>query len=100
MTEQRTRQSVLNLEVVLGLAAFHADHQRYPEQLADLKPKYLTVITVTPVDVFSGDALVYRLEDNGCLFYSVGENEQDDDGILDQHGADDLGVRMENSTEQ
>ncbi|MEO1618304.1 MAG: hypothetical protein AAFV88_20805 [Planctomycetota bacterium] len=97
ITEQRTRQSALNLELALGLAAFHADHQRYPERLADLEPKYLTT---TPVDGFSGNALIYRLEDNGCLFYSVGENGRDDDGMLDRHGADDLSVRMENSTDQ
>ena len=91
--EQRTRQLTQNLEIALALALFYADHMTYPKQLEDLEPNYLTE---TPVDVFTDQLPVYRRLKDGCLFYSVGENQRDDDGIHDRAGADDLGVRMEN----
>ncbi len=93
MAEERTRQSAHNLEVALALAAFYADHAMYPEQLADLKPKYLHE---TPLDRFTGKALIYRLDKEGFLLYSVGENRRDDQGKHDRQGADDLVVRMKN----
>jgi hypothetical protein len=93
MAEERTRQSAHNLDIVLALAAYYAVHATYPEQLEDLEPKYLTEI---PVDVFTDQMPVYRRLKDGCLLYSVGENQRDDEGTHDQEGADDLGVRMEN----
>ena len=92
MSEERTRQSAHNLEVALALVAFYADHAMYPDRLADLKPKYLKEI---PVDLFAGKALIYRLETEGFLLYSVGENGRDDDGKHDdRQGTDDLRVRL------
>lgn len=88
--EQRMRQVAHNLEIALALAEYYAVHATYPKQLEDLEPKYLTEI---PADVFTGQMPVYRRLKTGYLFYSVGENQRDDD---DQDESDDLGVRMEN----
>lgn len=93
MAEERTRQAGRNLEIALALAEYYTAHATYPRQLEDLKPMFLAEI---PADIFSDQLPVYRLLKDDCLFYSVGENQRDDDGIHDRAGADDLGVRMEN----
>lgn len=91
--EDRLRQRLDHLDVALALAAFHADHARYPNDLKELKPAYLTQI---PLDLFSGKALVYRPQTAGYLLYSVGENARDDNGRTfdDTPAGDDLPVRM------
>lgn len=91
--EDRLRQRVDLLDVALALAAFHADHARYPNDLNELKPAYLTQ---TPLDLFSDEALIYRPQTAGYLLYSVGENARDDNGRTfdDTPAGDDLPVRM------
>jgi hypothetical protein len=74
---ERTDQSQRNLWVAFALAAYRADHGRYPEKLGDLAPKYLAAV---PDDLFSGKPLIYRLEGKGYLLYSVGVNGKDDGG--------------------
>jgi RNA polymerase sigma factor (sigma-70 family) len=89
----RNEQVQRNLRLALALAAYRADHQRYPEKLDALAPAYLAQI---PDDIFSGKPLVYRGRPDGYLLYSVGVNGRDEDG----HGpgdtppGDDLRVRM------
>lgn len=87
--EQRHR----NLQLLLALAAYRADHGKYPPRLADLAPKYLPKI---PDDLFSGKPLVYKPTADGYLLYSVGENGTDDGGASfgDDPRGDDLTVRM------
>lgn len=60
-----------------ALAAYRAEHGRYPGRLADLAPKYVDTV---PGDIFSGGELRYRSEGDGFLLYSVGRNEKDDGG--------------------
>jgi hypothetical protein len=86
-------QSNRNLILAFALAAFHADHGRYPAKLAELAPKY---IEKTPDDVFSGKPLIYRLVGAGYLLYSVGPDGVDDDGRSydDEPRGDDIVVRM------
>ena len=91
LAEERTRQRAHNLEVAFALSAYYADHAMYPEELAHLKPKYLTE---TPIDLFVGKAPIYRPLKDGFVLYSVGENQQDDDGKYNPQGADDLGVQL------
>ncbi len=90
--EDCARQRARNLEVSLALAAYHADHALYPENLAELKPKYLAQL---PVDIFSGQAPVYRRQDAGYVLYSVGKNTRDDNGRMygEEPAGDDLAVR-------
>jgi hypothetical protein len=90
---ERIEQQQRNLHVAFALAAYRQDHGRYPAKLDELAPKYLEII---PDDLFSGEALIYRLEDDGYLLYSVGVNGIDDDGrgYDDQPPGDDLSIRM------
>ena len=96
--EFTTHGSDLQYACTFALAAYRADHKKYPNSLGDLAPKYLPTI---PSDIFSGKALIYKLTETGYVFYSVGMNEQDDGGRLlsdkyedGETRGDDLGVRM------
>ena len=64
-------------DVALALAAYRADHGRYPERLEQLIPKYLEEV---PPDLFTGDALRYQTSGQDYLCYSVGFNREDDEG--------------------
>jgi hypothetical protein len=63
----------------VALAAYRADHGKYPTALADLVPKYLANV---PFDIFSRDLppIRYRIEKTGYLLWSVGLNGKDDGG--------------------
>jgi hypothetical protein len=89
----RIEQVQRNLYLAFALAAYHGDHGRYPAKLDELAPKYLEKI---PNDLFSGKPLIYRLEDDGYLLYSVGPNGVDDDGRGhdDQPRGDDISIRI------
>jgi hypothetical protein len=89
----RAHQAHANVTVAFALAAYRHDHGRYPAALADLAPKYLGTV---PGDLFSGDGLIYKPEKDGYLLYSVGVNEEDDDGRGpdDDPPGDDLAVRV------
>ena len=87
--EQRQR----NMHLAFALAAYRGEHNRYPDKLDVLAPKYLAEV---PSDLFSGKALIYRPAKNGYLLYSVGLNGRDDGGrsSADTPPGDDLPVRM------
>jgi hypothetical protein len=87
--EQYSRHGVL----AFALAAYHADHNKYPASLADLSPKYLKSV---PDDLFSGKPLIYKPTDGGYLLYSVGVNGADDGGLSfgDEPKGDDLVMRV------
>lgn len=61
----------------LSIAAYHADHGRYPESLDALIPKYLDKI---PRDQYVDQPVVYQRTDMGFRLYSYGENLIDDGG--------------------
>jgi hypothetical protein len=89
----RNEQVQRNLYLAFALAAYRADHGRYPERLEALAPAYLEQV---PDDLFSGKALIYRPAEKGYLLYSVGVNGRDDGGrsSLDNPPGDDLAIRM------
>ncbi len=89
----RIEQTRRNLEVAFALAAYRAEHGRYPEKLDALAPQYLPEI---PQDMFRGKPLVYRPSEKGYLVYSVGVNGRDERGRTydDDPPGDDLVVRM------
>jgi hypothetical protein len=91
--EDRSQQNHRNLRLAFALAAYQRDHGRYPEKLDELAPKYLEKV---PDDLFSGETLIYRLQDQGYLLYSVGPNGTDDGGRWydDWPRGDDISVRM------
>ena len=59
-------------QLAFALAAYRADHGRYPARLAELSPANVAEI---PKDFFNHDAdLHYAPQGEGYLLYSVGEN--------------------------
>lgn len=64
-------------KLAFALAAYRADHNSYPPELADLKPKYIAEV---PKDVFNNAELHYRRKVPGYLLYSVGIDGKDDGG--------------------
>jgi hypothetical protein len=89
----RVEQAQRNQYLAFALAAYRADHGRYPERLDGLAPKYLAQV---PGDLFSGKALTYRPSGDGYLLYSVGVNGRDEGGrwYNDDPPGDDPRVRM------
>jgi hypothetical protein len=89
----RHEQTHRNLQVAFALAAYRNEHGRYPAKLEDLSPGYLARI---PTDLFSDKPLIYVLQDDGYILYSVGVNGQDEEGrgTDDDPRGDDLAVRM------
>jgi len=61
----------------LGLKLFKQKNGAYPDTLEKLTPEFLENI---PVDPFTGKALIYRKADAGFTLYSLGPNQQDDNG--------------------
>ena len=64
--------------VGLGLKLFKQKNGAYPETLDKLAPEFLENI---PVDPCTGKPLVYRKADAGFILYSLGKNQQDDNGM-------------------
>ena len=93
------QQGLMGLEVekaALALACHKARHGRWPARLDDLVGE---LIKEVPTDVFSGRPLVYRLESDGYVLYSVGSNGRDDGGLnddasQDKSKPDDIAVRV------
>jgi hypothetical protein len=76
---QDAAQLRMELEKVsLALAAYRAEHGRWPDKLTELAPAYLPEI---PADRLSGSPLVYRPSGKGYRLYSVGVNKRDDGGV-------------------
>jgi len=63
-------------EVGLALTAFHAEHGRYPDTLAELE----SAGSDLPSDPFGGGPLHYRTEGDGFVVWSVGPDMDDDGG--------------------
>src|SRR5205085_1860751 len=89
----RNAQIQRNLHVAFALAAYRADHEKYPAKIDALTPAYLAVV---PDDLFDGRPLRYHSAGPSYLLYSVGENGKDEggQGPPDSVRGDDLTVRM------
>jgi hypothetical protein len=75
--ENRAHTRELLGQLGFALAAYHAEHDGYPDSLNALAPKYISRI---PHDLYTEGPLHYRREGAGCLLYSVGANGVDDGG--------------------
>lgn len=67
---------------------FKQKNGAYPDKLDKLAPEFLENI---PVDPFTGKALIYRKVDAGFIFYSLGPNQQDDNGMPKPTGPKTMG---------
>ena len=81
--------------LAFALAAYRADHGKYPAELASLLPKYMAAV---PADRFTGKPLKYKLTKSGYLLYSVGRNGNDDGGKRRGADPDDIAVRTRDNT--
>jgi hypothetical protein len=83
------------MAALLAVEHYRLTHNKWPEQLADLVPKFLTSI---PLDVYDGQPLRYRRLSDGVVVYSIGPDRTDNGGILNrgQTGTSDgdLGYRL------
>ena len=66
------------LQTAIGLEAYRAECGAYPSSLQMLTDRLDWPV---PLDVFSGRAYVYRVEDGRFLLYSLGPDRDDDDGL-------------------
>lgn len=87
----RTRDGLCR--IALALAVYRLDHNRYPKQLSELKPKYLNQL---PLDRCDGRPMKYRRAMRGYLLYSVGTNGKADAGRGpgDRPYGDDITIRV------
>jgi len=77
-------------QLALTLAAYRAEHEAYPKQLADLVPAHVSEL---PKDMFSEDPPHYRRRGENFVLYSVGPNSVDDDAREWEATSDDVVVR-------
>lgn len=63
--------------VGLGLKLFKQKSGAYPDMLDKLAPEFIENI---PVDPCTGKALIYRKDGEGFILYSLGPDQQDDNG--------------------
>jgi type II secretory pathway pseudopilin PulG len=67
-------------QIGFAMAAYRADHDRYPDKLEDLEPDYMRDI---PKDLFNDKSFRYQREGDGFLVHSVGPNMEDNGGKVD-----------------
>ena len=65
--------------VAVAIERFRRDRNALPTALSDLVPQYLGEV---PSDPYSGRPLLFRRAESGYTVYSVGANQQDDQGDL------------------
>ena len=92
--QDRISQQYEVLDTAVALKSYHQDYGKYPKRLADLvEEDYLKAM---PIDRYTEQPLVYKPTAKGFTLYSVGRNEQDDDGrsFDDEPAGDDLVVKL------
>lgn len=77
-TADHQRQHADAVLVAIALELYRRDHEAYPDDLALLVPRQLPV---TPMDMFTGRPLRYKLANGRPLVYSVGVDGDDDGGV-------------------
>jgi hypothetical protein len=78
-------------DAALACERFRRQEGSWPQSLNALVPAYLPSL---PIDPFSGKPLVMKTLDDGRLIYSVGSNQVDDGGELDERQRVDIGFRI------
>lgn len=84
--DQRNRAFIRLLICDLNIRAFQLEQGKLPGNLSQLVPEYLPSVPNDPF--FSGWPLVYRVQADGYILYSVGPNRKDDGGRADLNDGD------------
>ncbi|TVQ61469.1 MAG: hypothetical protein EA378_08845 [Phycisphaerales bacterium] len=74
---EHSKQMVIATRAAVALERFRRDHVHYPATLDELVPDFLDTL---PIDRATGGPLVYRLDNNTPILYSVGLNYTDNGG--------------------
>ena len=83
-------------KLAIALACYKSENDRFPATLGELSPEFLATISE---DIFSGAPLIYRVDDDGYVLYSVGMNQRDDGGAYG-HGASEGDIVARSGTPQ
>ena len=74
------RDATLRLLILdLAVRLYRDEQGHVPADLQDLVPRYLPSI---PLDPFSGEAMIYRIQDRDFLVYSLGRDRTDNGGRI------------------
>jgi hypothetical protein len=65
--------------VALAVERYRQEHGRWPDQLADLVPEFLSAV---PADPFDGAPLRYCRQEEGVAVYALGRGPRDDGGAF------------------
>jgi hypothetical protein len=77
----RCQTHVEMTRAAIGLKRYQLRHRKYPQTLEQLVPEFLAK---HPVDWMSGQKLLYRMEGDSFVLWSVGDNGVDDKATPDQ----------------
>ncbi len=77
LTRDRAAAETGAAQIALALTAYHGEHRRYPDTLADLAAEGWTI----PDDPLTGRPYIYRREGDGFVVYSLGPDMTDDGGL-------------------
>ncbi len=64
-------------KIALACKIYKNQEGIFPDTIAALIPD---ILEKEPVDPFTGDPFIYKLQEDGFIVYSVGSNEKDDEG--------------------
>lgn len=64
-------------QIALACKTYRNQEGHFPENIAALIPD---ILEKEPVDPFTGNPFIYKLQEDGFVVYSVGSNEKDDEG--------------------
>lgn len=73
----RTDREIKQVEIAVALTRYRLAAGAYPERLDDLVPKYLSKVSLDPVD---GQPMRYARKNGAAVVYSIGSDGKDDDG--------------------
>jgi hypothetical protein len=92
---RRDRAILRGAVVGLALERYRLEKRRWPKELTELVPDYLTAV---PRDPFDGQPMRYKPLPDGVIVYSVGPDGRDDGGALNRRNTvapgTDLGFRL------
>lgn len=90
-TEWRSKVRRTVESVAIALLGYRDVHGELPGSLDALAPTYFEAV---PLDPFSDEPLVYRVDPDGsALVYSIGSNFRDDGGV-DDYAEGDIAIRI------
>ena len=91
-TEYRSLATEQCIYTAIAIERYRLKSGRLPQALTDLVPAYLQNL---PLDLFSEKPVLYQKTDSGFKVYTVGINQVDDGGRLDQSTDDrDWGIEI------